>query len=55
MTRHRPPPPGSDRTSLEFWSVYFYHVVYDPAGDPWTIVAVLHGARNVAEILKELG
>jgi hypothetical protein len=29
--------------------------VYDPAGDPLTIVAVLHAARNVAEILKELG
>jgi plasmid stabilization system protein ParE len=40
---------------LKFWSVYSYLVVYDPAGDPLTIVAVLHAARNVAEILKELG
>ena len=40
---------------LKFWSVYSYLVVYDPGGDPLTIVAVLHGARNVAEILKELG
>jgi plasmid stabilization system protein ParE len=39
---------------VKFWSVYSYLVVYDPAGDPLTIVAVLHGARNVAEILKEL-
>jgi plasmid stabilization system protein ParE len=40
---------------VKFWSVYSYLVVYDPARDPLTIVAVLHGARNVAEILKELG
>jgi len=40
---------------LKFWSVYSYLVVYDPNGDPLTIVAVLHGARNVAEILKDLG
>jgi len=40
---------------LKFWSVYSYLVVYDPSGDPLTIVAVLHGARNVAEILKDLG
>ena len=39
---------------VKFWSVYSYLVVYDPAGDPLTIVAVLHGASNVAEILKEL-
>jgi hypothetical protein len=30
-------------------------VVYDPSGDPLTIVAVLHGARDVAEVLKEIG
>jgi hypothetical protein len=29
--------------------VYSYLVVYDPSGDPLTIVAVLHGARNVAD------
>jgi len=40
---------------LKFWSVYSYLVVYDPDRDPLTIVAVLHGARNVAEILKEIG
>lgn len=40
---------------LKFWSVYSYLVVYDPAGEPLTIVAVLHGARNVAQILKEIG
>lgn len=40
---------------VKFWSVYSYLVVYDPAGDPLTIVAVLHGARNVADILSDLG
>lgn len=40
---------------LQFWSVYSYLVVYDPSGDPLTNVAVLHGARNVAEIFKEFG
>jgi toxin ParE1/3/4 len=39
---------------LKFWSVYSYLVVYDPAGDPLTIIAVLHGARDVAQILKEI-
>jgi plasmid stabilization system protein ParE len=39
---------------LKFWSVYSYLVAYEPAGDPLTLVAVLHGARNVAEILREL-
>jgi plasmid stabilization system protein ParE len=39
---------------LKLWSVYSYLVVYDPAGDPLTIVAVLHGARDIAQILKDL-
>lgn len=39
---------------LKFWSVYSYLVVYDPVSDPLTIVALLHGARDVAQILKEL-
>jgi antitoxin ParD1/3/4/toxin ParE1/3/4 len=40
---------------LKFWSVYSYLVVYDPAAAPLTIVAVLHSARNVAQILTEIG
>ena len=39
---------------LKFWSVYSYLVVYDPASDPLTIIAVLHGARDVAQILREI-
>ena len=40
---------------LKVWSVYSYLIVYDPVGDPLTIVAVLHGARDVAQLLKEIG
>lgn len=40
---------------LKFWSVYSYLVVYEPDSNPLTVVAVLHGARNVAEILREIG
>ena len=37
---------------LKFWSVYSYLVVYDPESRPLTIVAVLHGARDVEQLLK---
>jgi antitoxin ParD1/3/4/toxin ParE1/3/4 len=37
---------------LKFWSVYSYLVVYDPESQPLTIIAVLHGARDVGEWLK---
>src|SRR5262245_38250431 len=38
---------------LKFWAVYSYLVVYDPVSRPLTIVAVLHGARDVEQLLKE--
>ena len=37
---------------LKFWSVYSHLIVYDPASTPLTVVAVLHGARDVENILK---
>ena len=37
---------------VKFWSVYSYLVVYDPASSPLTVIAVLHGARDVENILK---
>jgi plasmid stabilization system protein ParE len=40
---------------LKFWSVYSYLIAYEPAADPLTIIAVLHGARDVAQILKQIG
>ena len=39
---------------LKFWRVYSYLIVYDPASTPLTIVAVLHGARDVEPVLKNL-
>lgn len=40
---------------LKFWSVYSYLIVYDPASDPLTIIAVLHGARDAAHVLRDIG
>jgi plasmid stabilization system protein ParE len=37
---------------LKFWSVYSYLVVYDPHSRPLTVIAVLHGARDVEKVLK---
>lgn len=37
--------------ALRFWSVYSYLIVYRPKTRPLEIVRILHGARNVAEIL----
>ena len=37
---------------LKFWSVFSYLVVYDPASSPLTVIAVLHGARDVEKLLK---
>lgn len=37
---------------VKFWSVYSYLIAYDPRSRPLTIVAVLHGARDVQILLK---
>ncbi len=39
--------------SVRFWRVYSYLVVYDPSSMPLTVVAVLHGARDVEQILLD--
>ena len=39
---------------VKFWRVYSYLVVYDPASMPLTVLAVLHGARDVQQILRDL-
>ena len=39
---------------LKFWSVFSYLVVYDPASVPLTVVAILHGARDVGQLLKNI-
>src|SRR5262245_9130840 len=38
---------------LKFWRIYSYLIVYDPASSPLSIIAVLHGARDVEQILKD--
>ncbi|MBS1816538.1 MAG: type II toxin-antitoxin system RelE/ParE family toxin [Acidobacteria bacterium] len=39
---------------VKFWSVFSYLIVYDPASRPLTVLAVLHGARDVANRLEKL-
>ena len=36
---------------LRFWSVYSYLIVYDPSSRPITILRVVSGYRDVAELL----
>jgi plasmid stabilization system protein ParE len=37
---------------LKFWVVYSYLIVYDSESAPLSIVAVLHSARDVEQLLK---
>ncbi|MCC7415591.1 MAG: type II toxin-antitoxin system RelE/ParE family toxin [Acidobacteria bacterium] len=37
---------------VKFWSVFSYLVIYDPASDPLSIIAIVHGARDVESVLK---
>ena len=37
--------------NLKFWTLYQYLVAYVPDSSPLEIVAVIHGARNVATLL----
>ena len=39
---------------VKFWGVYSYLIVYDPASLPLTVITVLHGARDVEHLLKNL-
>ncbi len=44
------------RLPLRFWTVQPYRnyiIVYDPASEPLAITRILHGARNVAALLRE--
>jgi plasmid stabilization system protein ParE len=46
--------PRPDLTSqpYQFWTVGRYHVIYDPARVPLTIVAVYHQSRDVKTLLR---
>lgn len=39
---------------LKFWTVFSYHVVYVPETEPLAIVAVVHGARDVEQVLRSI-
>jgi toxin ParE1/3/4 len=39
---------------VKFWSVFSYLIVYDPTSVPLNIIAVLHGAREVEHLLKDI-
>jgi len=38
---------------LKFWSVYSYLIVYDAESRPLTVIAILHGSRDVELLLKQ--
>ena len=37
---------------MKFWPVYSYLIVYNPETKPVQIIRVLHGMRDVEEILN---
>jgi antitoxin ParD1/3/4/toxin ParE1/3/4 len=37
---------------VKFWPVYSYLIVYDPEAKPVQVIRVLHGLRDVEEILN---
>lgn len=37
---------------VKFWPLYSYLIVYDPETKPIQIIRVLHGMRDVEDILK---
>ena len=39
---------------VRFWSVFSYLVVYDPVSSPFAVIAILHGARDVEQLLKRI-
>lgn len=38
---------------VKFYSIYAYLIVYRPETKPVHVVAILHGRRDVAQLLKE--
>ena len=38
---------------LKFWGVHSYLIVYDPASSPLSVIAILRGARDVEQVLKD--
>ena len=51
LTGHRRP--DIIRSHLRFWTVAGYAIAYQPTPKPPTIVAVLHGSRDIHSVLKD--
>jgi plasmid stabilization system protein ParE len=41
------------RRPVRFFPLYSYLIIYEPAADPIQILAVVHGSRNVKQLLGE--
>ena len=39
---------------VKFWGVFSYLIVYDPASRPLTILAILHRARDLETVLRNI-
>ena len=39
---------------VKFWRVFSYLIVYEPTSVPLAVIAVLHGARDLEHILRDL-
>jgi plasmid stabilization system protein ParE len=39
---------------LKFWRVFSYLIVYDPASAPLTVIAILHGSRDLEHLLRNV-
>jgi plasmid stabilization system protein ParE len=44
---------GFDERAIEIFSIYSYLIVYRPETSPLQVVAILHGRRDVEELLKD--
>jgi plasmid stabilization system protein ParE len=44
---------GFDERAIEILSIYSYLIVYRPETSPLQVVAILHGRRDVEELLKD--
>ncbi|MDX2072888.1 MAG: type II toxin-antitoxin system RelE/ParE family toxin [Alphaproteobacteria bacterium] len=41
------------RSSLRFWAVYDYLIIYDPRSEPLRVVHVLSGSRDLEPLLDD--
>ena len=39
---------------VKFWTVFSYLIAYDPVSKPLTVIAILHGARDLEHLLRKI-